>query len=417
VRRKDVVHRVAMPAAAVLLLALGCVYGAIRISQVEARQSGDGPLVACVQGNLPQEVKVRGDKDPDRLPRSYNDHLTLTRKGVENGAELICWPETMLFGGTTREGLIRGNPDVLARHFKDGVPSEALLESPWYTGNLRARIAHEFKVPMLVGAITDIPPEEQIHDWKDYSGGRRSYNTALLFNAQGRPVASYDKRYLVPGGEYVPHEGFEIFGWAPIRDIVEGYSQGLQGYTARIEPGLRPTTFRFPGKTERLNGRQWAFTSTICYEYAWPGCYIELHEAAERYPDFHVNISNEGWFKRSAELDQAVDFCRLRCIESRVPMIRATNTGITCSIDACGRVLGVLEVGGDDREVQGLMLAQPAVLDDPLPPMFVALVNRSLGWFSLLVIGAVFLKMVAGNIQERNRRRRVKMSEEGARKQ
>src|SRR5690606_23101646 len=132
------------------------------------------------------------------------------------------------------------------------------------------------------------------------------------------------------------------------------------------------TEFHLPSKAERLKGRDWAFSSSICYEYAWPVCYVELHQRPQRYPDFHVNISNEGWFKRSAELDQAVDFCRLRAIESRVPMVRATNTGITCHIDAAGRVRDVLRVNGDDREVEGLLLMRPAVLANPKPTVFVS---------------------------------------------
>ncbi|MBX3460140.1 MAG: apolipoprotein N-acyltransferase [Planctomycetes bacterium] len=404
-RRTELVFRRVLPGAALVLVLLGCVYGFVRIRQIEARETGDGPLIACVQGNLAQEVKV--SNDPERLPKSWAEHMQLTEQGVQQGAELVCWAETMLFGGTTRDGLMRGSPELAAPYFPDNIPDQRLLNSGWYPGNLRARIYYDLKTPMLVGAITEIPQQERIHAWKDYERGGRVYNTALLYDAQGKPVASYDKRYLVPGGEYIPLENLELAGWAPVRDIVEGYSQGLQGYTSRVEPGLRTTTFRLPGKAERLKGRAWAFTTTICYEYAWPGCYIELHEKPERYPDFHINISNEGWFKESAELDQAVDFCRIRCIESRVPMVRATNTGITCTIDAAGRVRELFTVNGKDREVGGVMLARPDVLDEPQATMFVLLVNRGLGWLGMLLLAPVALAMVAGRIQERMRRKRV----------
>lgn len=403
-------QRIVFPVAAVVLVLAGVVYGTIRIRQMDARETGDGPLIGCVQGNLAQEVKV--SSGTDRLPKSYLEHIQLTEQAVEQNAELVCWAETMLFGGTTREGMMRGVPGVAEPYFKDGVPSEELLKSGWYTGNLRARVKYQLKTPMLVGAITEIPPEERIHAWKNYEKGR-AYNTALQMDAEGRIVDSYDKRYLVPGGEYIPLEDIEIAGWAPVRDIVEGYSQGLQGYTSRVEPGLRTTTFRLPSQPERLKQRPWAYTVSICYEYAWPGCYIELHEKPERYPDFHINISNEGWFKESAELDQAVAFCRIRCIESRVPMVRATNTGITCSIDAAGRVRQVLVVDGKDREVAGLMLARPDVLEDPQATMFVLLVNRSLAWLSLAVIMLVAVKMLVGRVQARMRRKRVQQAQAG----
>jgi apolipoprotein N-acyltransferase len=76
-----------------------------------------------------------------------------------------------------------------------------------------------------------------------------------------------------------------------------------------------------------------------------------------------VNISNEGWFRASSELDQAVVMSRFRAIETRVPMLRCTNTGITCNIDALGRVRETLTVDGYDRLKQGVLVARPCVLD------------------------------------------------------
>src|SRR5690606_15990206 len=109
---------------------------------------------------------------------------------ADEGAELICWAETMLFYGATRDGLTRGNEANSARMFEDGVPDPALLggtvlladgrkHQVSYVEHLRARTAHHFKVPMLVGVLTEIPQDEQIHDWKEYH--HRKYNTAMMF--------------------------------------------------------------------------------------------------------------------------------------------------------------------------------------------------------------------------------------------
>jgi apolipoprotein N-acyltransferase len=259
---------------------------------------------------------------------------------------------------------------------------------------------------MLVGTLTDIPDEERTVEWKQSTYNLRKYNTAMLFDARGRVADSYDKRYLVPGGEYIPLEDVTF-----IREIIIGYAEGLQGYASRVEPGRRLTLFRLPSKAPRLEGRDWAFTSSICYEYAWPVCYQELHESPSRYPDFHVNISNEGWFKESAELDQAVDYCRLRSIESRVPMVRGTNTGVTCSIDAIGRVRDRLVVDGKDREVGGMLLMRPHVLERPTPTVFVSMVGRGVGWLSLVVILCIMPLMIAGRGQIWWRRRMAKVAE------
>jgi apolipoprotein N-acyltransferase len=408
-------RRIAMPSAALALVILSCVYGAVRVAQMDARATGDGPVVALVQGNLAQEVKVRDD--PQRIPRSFEEHLELSRQGVHAGAELVAWAETMVPYGATRDGLNRWAPETSAQFFDDGVPARRLLTgqadlpggrsyNATYIEILRAEIAHRLHTPMLVGVITTVPKHEQIHDWKDYS--HRAYNTAMHIDAQGRVVATYDKRFLVPGGEYIPLESLEIFGWAPVHDLVVKYAEGLQGYASRVEPGMRLTRFSLPSKAERLEGRDWRYTSSICYEFAWALAYLDLHRNADQYPDFHINISNEGWFKYSAELDQAVDFCRLRAIESRVPMLRATNTGITCSIDASGRVVDILTVNGQDREVQGLLLTRPVVLSDPSPTVFVRWVGRGPGWISLLLIVSMICLMTAGRVQERRQRKAAK---------
>ncbi|MBZ0136199.1 MAG: apolipoprotein N-acyltransferase [Planctomycetes bacterium] len=408
-------RRYVLPGAALLFVGASCVYGAIRVAQIEASEVDDGPVIAGVQANLSQEVKVRND--PLRLPTSYRDHLDLSRQAADDGAELILWAETMVFYGASRDGLTRGNEENSAKLFVDGVPREELLGGSVklpdgtrhmvsYIENLRAMAAYDFRTPMLVGVLTDIPDDERTEDWKRDTYDLRKYNTAMMIDAQGRVAATYDKRYLVPGGEYIPLEDVGF-----IREVIIGYAEGLQGYASRVERGKRETLFRLPSKSERLQGRDWAFTSSICYEYAWPGCYVELHEKPDRYPDFHVNISNEGWFNQSAELDQAVDYLRLRAIESRVPIVRGTNTGVTCTIDATGRVRDRLVVDGKDREVAGLLLMKPPVLESPKPTLFVSMVGRGLGYLSLVVILGIIPLMITGRAQLYWRRRRAKVAE------
>lgn len=391
-----------------LAVLAGCwFYGQSRIATFANLERDDGPLIGCVQANIPQEVKVVSDGKSIR--KAFDKQLRLTRECVDRGAELVCWAETMLFGGCTRDGFWRLYTENSAQYFSDGIPDAILLERQWtddagkprrpvYVERLRALIAHQYKTPMLVGATTNVPESEWFDDWKDYD--HRRYTTAIMFDAAGRVADSYDKRYMVPGGEYIP---LESNAW--VRGIVEAYATQLQGAPLRTDPGVRFTIFRLPSRTDRLGGRDWAFTSTICYEFAWPRCYVELHGQASPYPDFHVNISNEGWFKSSAELDQAVDFCRLRCIESRMPMIRATNTGITCVIDACGLVRDVLTVDGDDREVAGILLAQPPVLTTTGPTLFLTTVGRTLPFVSLAVLVLVFALMIVGRVQLRHVRK------------
>ena len=58
-------------------------------------------------------------------------------------------------------------------------------------------------------------------------------------------------------------------------------------------------------------------------------------------PSFFVNISNDGWFKGSEEHEQHLVCARFRCIENRRSMVRSVNMGISCIIDALGRVVAL----------------------------------------------------------------------------
>ena len=51
-----------------------------------------------------------------------------------------------------------------------------------------------------------------------------------------------------------------------------------------------------------------------------------------------VNITNDGWFLRSTAVDQHLANAQLRAVEYRRPLVRCTNTGVTCAIDAQGRL-------------------------------------------------------------------------------
>ncbi|MBK8146613.1 MAG: hypothetical protein IPK62_17300 [Bacteroidetes bacterium] len=145
----------------------------------EADEAPDGPVIALVQGNLSQEVKVgTGAERRKRIVESYSEHMELSQQAARQHAELICWAETMLFGGATRDGLDRLAPQDSALFFDKGVPSRKLLQpsnlisatrqhNTSIAENFRARLAGEIQTPMLVGAITDIPAEEQDIDWKE----------------------------------------------------------------------------------------------------------------------------------------------------------------------------------------------------------------------------------------------------------
>jgi len=144
-------------------------------------------------------------------------------------------------------------------------------------------------------------------------------NSAVLIDAQGYEAARYDKIHLVPFGEFVP--------W-PFGYLVEKVTHEAGDYV----PGNRIVVARIDG--HRIG-------TFICYESVFGG---SVRRFAAAGAEVLINISNDGWFGRSAARYQHLLIARMRAIENGRWLLRATNTGITAVIDPAGRVRGALPI-------------------------------------------------------------------------
>ncbi len=146
-----------------------------------------------------------------------------------------------------------------------------------------------------------------------YNAAGAPLNSALLLSPEGQPVARYDKMNLVPFGEFVP--------W-PFRALVAKVSSEAGDFA----PGEKQTLL--PAGRHRIG----AF---VCYESVFPDF---VRRFAANGADLLVNISNDGWYGRTAARDQHLKIVRMRAAENRRWILRATNDGITSTIDPAGRV-------------------------------------------------------------------------------
>lgn len=151
------------------------------------------------------------------------------------------------------------------------------------------------------------------------------FNSAVVVGPAGDTVARYDKIHLVPFGEYVPYKSLFRFADKLTREVGE-YSSGKER-----------TVFRL----NRRRGSQ-SVGVFICYESIFGD---EVRMFARGGAQVLVNISNDGWFGRSGAPGQHLNMARMRAIENRRWLLRATNTGITASIDPLGRVVAHAETG------------------------------------------------------------------------
>jgi apolipoprotein N-acyltransferase len=182
---------------------------------------------------------------------------------------------------------------------------------------------------LLMGALSVEPADRNLH------------NSVYFISPAGRLLGRYDKIRLVLFGEYVPLKSIFPF-LAKFRPSIMGPD---------LSPGREREIFDLPFG----DGKMASFGVTICYEDAEVGL---VRSFGRLRPDFMVNVTNDGWFHDSSELDMHLAMCAFRAVETRVPWVRSTNTGVSAIIDATGRVTAKLTKGGRDRLIQGALKAE-----------------------------------------------------------
>ncbi len=259
-------------------------FGAWRIANLKNAPAEGTLKVAMVQGNIPQSLKW----DPKFLPQSYQVYQEETTNAAKRGADLIVWPEAaaaFLF-----------QPD-------DRYPA-ALAEDAAYRQKLLT-MAQNIGVPILFGA----PALAQL------DGQLGFYNRAYLVSANGEVVAHYDKMQLVPFGEYVPARS--ILGFF-VNRVVHGLGD--------MVPGDQQTLFTVKGAKLGV---------LICYESIFPDF---TRREVELGANILVNITNDAWYGESSAPFQVLAMAAMRSVETKVPMVRAANTGISAIIEPSGRI-------------------------------------------------------------------------------
>ncbi|MBK5295253.1 MAG: apolipoprotein N-acyltransferase [Acidobacteriia bacterium] len=170
---------------------------------------------------------------------------------------------------------------------------------PHFRG-LAEQLARAARLPLLLGTVA-------------YSENNAPLNSALLLSAEGKPVSRYDKITLVPFGEYVP---------PPF-----GFVNRITQEAGDFEPGSKVVVSMIDGHKAG---------TFICYESAFPHL---VRRFANEGAEMLINITNDGYFGRSAARAQHLLLARMRAAENRRWVLRPTNDGITVSIDPAGRLI------------------------------------------------------------------------------
>lgn len=217
-------------------------------------------------------------------------------------------------------------------HLRQVIEKQIALSYLNYEESLKAIIWAEASVPVLVeqhpqliATLADVAPPNGylLFGAPRHPAEQPTQIRTSLFalNSEGKIAATYDKAHLVPFGEYVPLGN--LLGFSKLTAGERDFSPG-PGLETLIVPGLP------------------SFGPLICYEAIFPGDVVK--SAQPQRPEWLLNLTNDAWYGHTSGPYQHLEIVRTRAIEEGLPLVRATNNGISAVVDPYGRILHRLEL-------------------------------------------------------------------------
>lgn len=299
---------VALAGAAVFALLI--IGGSLQLKGAQVRETPT--VVRIVQANVDQQSKWT----PEAYRSIVDRYVNLTGQAGAVVPDLVIWPE----------GALPASFDTV---FGPGSPDAVAIANALQPGQT-----------LLAGFA---------RGERDGDGQARYYNSLIALEDEGGPglriAAIYDKHRLVPFGEFLPLGG--LMSALGIRSLVH--------MPADFSAGPTPAPINLPDGSR--------VQPLICYESLYPG----FTPAGRGRPEWIVNVSNDAWFGATSGPIQHLNLASYRAIETGLPVVRATPTGVSAVIDPWGRVI----------EGQRLDSGESGVIDARLPaPAEVTLFGR-----------------------------------------
>lgn len=315
----------AAPLIALAAFANLTVWGAARISDTSSA-TVPGVKLRIVQGNIPQAEKWR----PENRAWIFERYLRLSSENAPPDITHVIWPES------STPFLFAADDAIF-----DASAGEAIKAAIPKGGSL------------ILGA-------ERATTSTDANGKRLMtgiYNTLFVLSSDAKIEARYDKKHLVPFGEYLPFpEFFEWLGAKHLTHHAIGFEAGIS--RKPIQTGYAPP-----------------FSPLICYEIIFPGAVMPDEGAG-----WLLNLTNDAWFGATSGPHQHLLQARVRAVEEGRPVVRAANTGISAVIDSYGRI------------IKSLSLNTEGIIDIGLPA---AIVDTHYSEIRALGVMPLFLLMLA----------------------
>lgn len=273
------------------------------------REKKDPYSVVLVQTGLKPEQKIPFNSKVTPLSplEQWGHILTLLEPHQDKKLDLILFSEGQVPYGTYHPCYSRL---VVEESVKNFFPKRALFPNSLHerVGNSfwAQTLANTFHADVIIG-LEDSEPSSTL-------SRPDVYNAAFLYSPFSDAIRRYEKRVLVPMGEYIP------FAWC--KKIVAKY-----GIVDSYQRGKGAKVFQ----TDRAS-----YGLSICYEEAFGHL---MRENRLKNANILVNLTNDVWYPRSRLPYIHYLHGRLRAVEGGIPLVRSCNSGVTCGIDSVGRLI------------------------------------------------------------------------------
>jgi apolipoprotein N-acyltransferase len=314
--------------------------------------AGYGAIVTPARAATDHSVRlalVQQNADPrkDDYGQTFDTLRRLTDEARAQKPDLVVWSETAFVPNIRRWSREDPAQYPLAALVRDFLAYQKTLGTWLLTGN------DDYSL------VTTSGVQERL-----------DYNGVVLFSPGGERMETYHKIHLVPFTEYFPY-----------KKQLPGIYALLQSFDAYLwEPGDRRVVFRGPS---------FSWAAPICFEDVFPD---DVRRFVTAGADVILNLSNDYWSLTDVEAMQHAANALFRAVENARPLARASASGLTCLVDARGRIVARTPFYQENY----------LVVDVPLAKGRTTLYTRWGDWLPA-VLAAGLVLVLAGGILRRRR--------------
>ncbi|MDD3626072.1 MAG: apolipoprotein N-acyltransferase [bacterium] len=311
--------------AIISILVILNIYGVLRVNTLKPISNLS---VGAIQPSLPAEIKDAPSKQDENLDLYLQQSQEIVN--INKSVKLIVWPETALRRALRYD--IERSSRIEEFSLKNNLALILGNEDYWYAGNTKDSLLLK--------------------------------NGAAFYNS-GIGPEMYHKIHLVPFGEFIPLRNL----WGPFKKYYEDmfdFSRGEERTVFRVNEFFKISVL-------------------VCYEIIFPEDVVKY---VKNGANLLANVTNNVWYGVSAGPLQDVAFTVFRAVETRCPVVRSANNGISLIVSGKGKILkqiplnekNVIETDVDIYNIKTFYVRTPLLFPGLVILIFIAANLKIIFW-------------------------------------